>query len=129
MLSVGLAVFDQRGVRLSHDELVLYRHGGDVAADHGRCPLSMVARGGDNVLASDGKRLFRRHQITTLLNHLNAFDDPLVADALKSVDLDLADDLDAALAGAFGHRHGHIGGVNVAVGRVIDRAFQIFGAD
>ncbi len=128
MLAVGFAVLDKGRIGLGHDILVLDRHGGDVAANHGGGALGMVAGGGHDMLAGDVEGLVRGDQVPALLDHLHAFDDPFAVYPLEPVDLDLANDFDAALTGALGHRHRHVGGVYVAVGRVIDRALQILGA-
>ena len=70
-----------------------------------------------------------RHKVATLFDHLGDSHVPVVALPFIAIDLPFAFDGDAALTRTFGHRHGHVGGVNVAVGRVIDRALQVFGAD
>ena len=108
---------------------MLHRHRGDVAADHRRGALGVVAGGRHHMLAGDLEGLAGGDEVAALLHHLRALNDPFAIAALEPVDLDLADDLHPALAGALGHRLRHVGGVNVAVCGVIDRTLQVFGAD
>jgi hypothetical protein len=127
VLGVGLAPFDQRGVGLGDDVLVLDRDGGEIAADHRGGALGVVAGGCDDHLRDDLERL-GADEIAAALRHDAALHDPVPAAALEGVDLGAAHDLDAALAGALGERLGHVGRVDVAVGRVEQRADQIIRA-
>ena len=53
----------------------------------------------------------------------------MVIGPLVAIHLPFADNLNPALPCALGHSHGHIGWVNIAIRRMIQRAFQVLGAD
>ena len=129
VLGVGLAERDERRVGLGDDILVLDRDRRDADAEQPGGALGVVAGGGDDVLGADLEGLVGGDEVAALLGHHAAADDPLGAGPVVAVDLGLADDLDAALAGALGHRLGDVGGVDVAVGRVEERADEVLGAD
>ena len=81
-----------------------------------------------DVLGGDLASLLGRHQVAAALGHARERHDPLRAGPAVGVGLPAPGDLDAAAARAAGQRLGHVGRVDVAVGRVEDRADQILGA-
>ena len=81
------------------------------------------------MLCGDDNLLIRRNQIATLFDHLGTRDVPMCASPLKAIRLQAAHNLNAALTRTFGHRHGHIGRVNVAVCRVVQSTLKRLGVD
>ena len=81
------------------------------------------------MLGGDDDLFVAGHKVAALLDHLGTGHLPMGAVPVKRVRLPFALDHHATLARALGHRLGHIGGVNIAVGIVIDRAFKVFGID
>src|SRR6056297_1787049 len=124
-----LAVFDKSGVGFGDDVLVLDGDGGDLDAEEFRGALGMVAGGGDDVFGVDRHPLVRRDEVAALLDHFRERHVPVGARPGIAVDLPLPLDRHAAGAGALGHRLGDVGGVYVAVGRVVDCASEVLGAD
>ena len=123
------APFDQLGVLIHHDKRMFNRNGGHLDPKHLSRPLRVVAAGGDNMLGCNYDLLVRGHKVAPLLDHLGDGDFPSFPVPVKRIGLPSAFDHHAALPRPFGHRHGDVGGVNVAVGIVIQRAFQIVGLD
>jgi hypothetical protein len=80
------------------------------------------------MLGMDFELLFRGDKVAPLVHHAGARDDPFRTGPAIAVDLNLAFNRGAMLTRALGHRLRHVGGVNVAVLRVIERADQIIGA-
>ena len=122
------APFHKRRIWLGDDILMLNRDRRALDAEQPRCALGVVAGGRHHMLGADLEGFFGGHQIAALLAHHMAAHDPFAARPLVAVHLHAAQDLNPALARAPGHGHGHIGGVYVAVRRVIERAHQILGA-
>ena len=94
-----------------------------------RGALGMVAGRRDDMFGMDFERLFARHQHAALFHHDMARDDPFRPGPFIAVDLGFLDDLHPPLACALGHRLGHVGRVDIAVLRVIERADQVLGPD
>ncbi len=126
-LAALFAIFHQPGVGFGHDELVFHRNGRDFDAQQLRRALCMVTRCGDHMFGGDNGLFIRRHQITALFHHLGDGDAPFAARPFIPVDLPAAFDHHATLARTLGHGHGHIGRVDIAVRRVVDRTLQIIG--
>ena len=129
LFAAVFAVGDQFGIGLGHDELVLNGDRGDLDAQQFRSALCVVASGGHDVLGGDDDLFLGRDKVAATVHHLGAGDQPRAAVPLIAIDLPFTFDGHAALTGTLGHRHGDVGGVNVAVGRVIDRALQVVGLD
>ena len=70
-----------------------------------------------------------RDQVAAAIHHLFHRHDPFAAGPAIGVHLDLALDPAARHPRALGHGLGHVGGVDVSVGRVEQRALQVLGAD
>ena len=81
------------------------------------------------MLRRDHNLLIRRDKVATLFYHLSASHLPMAASPFEPIGLPSAFNRNAQLACTFGHRHGDIGWVNIAVGVMIQRAFEIFSAD
>ena len=129
VLRVGLAPFDQRGVGLGHDILVFDHDGGGLDAEEFCRALGVVAGGGDDMLGGDVEAVVGGDEVAAAFFKPGAGDDPFAAGPAVAVDLDLALDGRAQLPRALGHRLRHVGRVDVAVLRVVERADQVFGAD
>ena len=125
----GGAPCDQRRVRLGHDILMLDGDRGDLDAQQTRGALRVVAGGGHDMFGMDVEHLARGDEVAALFHHAFAGDDPFVAGPEVGIDLNATLDGSARHARALGHGLGHVGGVDIAVGRVKQRAFQILGAD
>ena len=129
VLGVGAAELDQRRVGLGDDVLVLDRDRRELQPEQPRGALGVVAGGGDDVLGADLEALLGGHQVAALLGHHAAARrstrEPVQAKpstcALRTIST-------PQLARALGHRLGHVGGVDVAVGRVEERADEVLGA-
>ncbi|MPL89866.1 hypothetical protein SDC9_35908 [bioreactor metagenome] len=119
---------DQRRVGLGHDILVLDRNRRDLDAQKPCGALRVVAGRSHHMLGPHLDEFARADQHAALLDHLLERDDPFVAGPEIAVHLQLAVDLDAALARALGHRLGHVGGVDVAVLRMEKRAHEVVAA-
>ena len=129
MLAIAvLAEGDQLGIRLGDDVLVLDRHRGQPHAEQPGGALDVVAGGGDDMLRRDRDPLLARDQVSAPLDHRGQPDLPVVALPFVGIGLPSALDRHAALPRALGHRHGDVGGVYVAVGRVVDRPDEVVGA-
>ena len=124
-----LAPFDQFGVFIHDDEGVFDRDRGHLDAQHFGRPLRVVARCGHNMLSRDHHLLVALDQVTALFDHLGAGDFPMGTVPVEGIGLHLANNINATLTGTFGHRLCHVGGVNIAILSVIDRALQIRGLD
>ena len=124
-----LAEFDQLGVLIHHDELVLDRNGRHLDAQHLGGALRVVAAGGHHMFGGDHDLLVRRDQVAPFFDHLGRGHFPRLTVPMERIRLPLPLDHHTALACALGHRHGHVCGVNIAIGLVIQRAFQVLGAD
>ena len=124
-----LAPLLQRGINVSHNELVLNRDRRNFDAKHFRGALRMVARSGYDMFCGDDNLLVRRDQIAALLDHLRTSHVPMRACPFKAISLHTAYNFDAALTRALGHRHRYIRRVNIAVRRVIQSALKRLGID
>ena len=98
-------------------------------AQHFGRTLRVIARGRHHVLRRDHNLLIRRDKVATLFDHLSASHLPMTASPFKAVGLPFAFNRNAQLARTFGHSHGDIGWVNIAVSMMIQRTFEIFCAD
>ena len=127
-IAVG-APFDQLGVLIHHDKRMFNRNGRHLDAQHLGGALCVVAAGGNNMFGSDHDLLVRGDKVPALLDHLGDGNLPRRAIPVKGIRLPLALNRHPPLPRALGHRHGDIGGVNVAVRLVVQRAFQIVGLD
>mmetsp|Transcript_22828 Transcript_22828/g.38000 ORF Transcript_22828/g.38000 Transcript_22828/m.38000 type:complete len:667 (+) Transcript_22828:1126-3126(+) len=116
-------------VLLHHDELMLHRDRGHFDAQHFGRALRVVSRSSDHMFGGDHDLLVRGHQIAALLDHLGCSHLPRLPGPVKCIGLPLPLNHHTALARAFGHRHGHVSGIDIAVGLVIKRALQILSAD
>ena len=128
MLRVILAIFDQHRVGLGHDELMFHRNGGAFDTQQPRRALGMVAGGRDDMFRMNNNGFVGRHKVSTLLDHLGAGHFPMIARPFIAICLPAPLDHGPMLPRAFGHRHGHVGGVDIAIGRVKNRALKILGA-
>ena len=128
VLGVVLAVFHQHRIGFGDDILVFDRNRRDLDAQQFRRALRVVARGSHNMFGVDFEPIVRPHQPPAHFVHPRARHDPFRPRPAIAVDLNFALNRSAQLPCAFGHGLGHIGGVNVAVLRVIQRAHQIIGA-
>ena len=127
VFAVGLAVFLQHRIGFGHDILVFDRNGRDLDAQKFRRTLGVVAGGGDDMFGVDVIGLCGRHQHAALVLHPGDRDDPFRPGPAIAVDLNLALNRCTMLARALGHGLGHVGGVNVAVLRVVKRTDKVFG--
>ncbi len=127
VLGVVLPPGLQPGVRFRDDVLVLDRDGGDLDAEERAGALGVVAGGCDDVLGGDLDGLVGGDQVAAALRHLARRDAPGGAVPAVSIDLPAALDGGARLPRALGHGHRDVGRVDVAVGRVEDRALQVVG--
>ena len=123
-----LAERHQFWIRLRDDILMLDWDGGDFNAQQFRCALRMVSCCSHNMFGSDHLGFFRRNQIAALFYHLGDGDAPCVACPFIAINLPFALDDHATLARALGHGLGHVCRVDIAVSRVEQRPFEIFGA-
>ena len=129
MLRIILAVFDQHRVGFGDDELMFHRNGRALDPQQTGGALGVVAGGGDDMFGMNNNGFVRRHKVPALFDHLGAGHFPMVAGPLVPICLPAPFNHRPMLPRAFGHRHGHIGGVDIAVGRVKNRALKVFGAD
>ena len=129
VLAIGFAPFHQRRIRFGDDKLMLDRNGRGFNAQQFGGALRMIARGGDHMFGMDHDLFIRSHQIAALFNHFCQRDFPFAAGPFIGVGLPFTLDRHAALARAFGHRHGDIGRIDIAIGRMINRAHQILGSN
>ena len=127
VFGVVLAIGLQHRIGFGHDVLVFDRNRRDLDAQKFRGALCVVAGGSDDMLGVDVIGFFGRHQHAALVFHPGDRDDPLRPGPAIAVDLNLAFNRGAMLTCALGHGLGHVGGVNVAVLRVIERADKVFG--
>ena len=75
------------------------------------------------MFSRDDDLFVRGDKVAAFLDHFGGRDFPMSAVPVERIGLPFALDHHAALACAFGHRHGDVGGINVAVGFVVKRAF------
>ena len=129
MLGVRLAPLDQGRVGLGHDILVFDDDGGRLDAEQARGALRVIAGGGDDMLRLDHRLLLGRHEVAAALGHPGDRHLPVVARPFVAVRLPAPLDRRAVLARALGHGHRDVGRVDVAVGRMEDRALEILGTD
>ena len=125
---VILTVFDQHRVRFGDDILVFHRNGRALDSQQTRSALGVIARGGHNMLGCDLELFFRWDKVAALFHHPGTRHDPFAAGPSIAIYLHAAHDLGTVLARALGHGLGHIGGVYIAICRVIQRALQVFSA-
>ncbi len=123
------AICFQCRVDIGNDELVFHGDCRDLNAQHLGGALRVVARGRHDMFGGDHNGFIRGHQIAALFHHLGAGDLPMGASPVERVCLQAAHDLDAALTRALGHGLCHIGGINVSIFGVIQRALQVVGLD
>ena len=128
VLRVGLAPVHQRRIGFGDDVLMFHRDGRDLDAQKLRRTLCMIARRRHHMLGGDHHLRIRRDQVPPLLDHLGDRHFPRITRPVISIHLPFPLDGDAKLARALGHRLRDIGRIDIAVGWVIDRAFQILGA-
>ena len=129
MLRVGLAPFDQCRIGFGDDILVLDDHRRGLDPQQLRRALRMVAGRGDHMLGGDVEPVIGCHKVAALFDHPGAGHDPLRPGPAIAVDLHLAFKGAAKLPGPLGHGLRHVGRVDVAVLRMIERTDQVFGAD
>ena len=125
---MGFAVFHQHRIRFGDDVLVFNDDGGGLDPQQSRGALRVVAGGGDDMFGVDFKLVIRPDQPPAHFMHPRARNDPFRPRPAIAVNLYLTLDRGPQLPGTLGHGLGHIGGVNVTVLRVIQRAHQIIGA-
>ena len=123
------AVLHQGWIFFQHHELMFNRNSRNFNAQHFGRTLRVIARGRHHMLRRDHNLLIRRDKVATLFYHLSASHLPMAASPFEPIGLPSAFNRNAQLACTFGHRHGDIGWVNIAVGVMIQRAFEIFSAD
>ncbi len=123
------AVLLQRRVGFRHDVLVLDRDRRDLDVEEARRPLRMVARGRHHMLCRDLHPLLGGDEVAAALDHLGQRDDPGRAGPAERVGLPAPLDRDAAVAGTTSQSLGDVGGIDVAVGGVEDRADEVLGPD
>ena len=104
------------------------RDGGGLEPQHPRGALRVVAGGGDHMFGADHHAFLGGHEVAAAFGHLGDLHLPVIAMPCIAVDLPLAFDQHATLPRALGHGHGHVGGVDIAVGGMEQRAQQILGA-
>ena len=122
-----LAIGHKRRIRFGHDELMFHRNGRDLDPQQFRSALRMVSGRRHHMFCRDDDLFVRGDKVAAFFHHLGAGDLPSVAGPVIAIDLPFAFNAHAALTGTLGHRHGHVGGVNIAIRRVINRALQVFG--
>ena len=120
---------DQGRVGFGDDILMLDRNRGDADAQQAGGALRVVAGGGHDMLGPDLEDLARTDKVAALFHQPFAGHDPFAASPRIPVDLHLAFDAGAGHARALGHGLGHVGGVDIAVCRMEQRALQILGTD
>ena len=118
-------VIDQGRIAVHDDELMFHGNRWHLDAQHPRRALRMVAARGHHMFRRDDDLLVRRHKVAALLDHLGAGHFPMRSIPMEPIRLPLALDRHTTLPRALGHRHGHIGGVNIAISLMIKRPLQI----
>ncbi len=124
-------VFAERGERRvgpGHDVLVLDRDRRELQPEEPGGALGMVAGGGDDMLGGDLHPLVGGDQVAAMLDHPGEGHHPFRARPAEGVRLPASLDRHAAAPGAAGERLGQVGGVDVAVGRMEERAGEVVGA-
>ena len=129
MLGIVLAPFDQHRVGFGDDELMFDRNRGTFDPQQPRGALGMVAGRGDHMFGMNDNGFLGRHQIAALFNHLGTGHLPMIAHPFIPIRLPAPFNDGPMLPRPLGHRHGHIGGVDIAVGGVENRALKILGPD
>ena len=122
---MGAAPLDQGRVRLGHDILVFDRDRGKAQAQLPGGALRVVAGGCHHMLRRDFDHLVGGHKVAAAFHHAPCRHDPMRAGPPVGVHLPAPFDADPVLPGAARHRLGHVGGVDVAIGGMKQRALQI----
>ena len=119
------AVINQRRIAVHDNELMFHGNRRHLDPQHPRRALRMVAARGDHMLSGNDDLLLRRHKVPALLHHLRAGHFPMGTIPVKRIRLPFALNRHAPLPRPLGHRHRHIGGVNIPVRLMIKRALQV----
>ena len=118
-------IIDKRRIAVHDNELMFHGNRRHLDPQHSRGALRMVAARGNHMLGGNDDLLITVDKVPALLHHLGAGHFPMGTIPVKRIRLPLALNRNATLPRALGHRHRHIGGVNISVRLVIKRTLQI----